>query len=537
MDSLRLALDVARLYWYVWAALALVLSLMRWWDQVRYFFMRLGVWLPWVGMIARESRKPHVKGRQSGDVVWYKSEEALCSRFYAHYSRMARDAAFFDKCADYLNKTDERGRRPKSLAMWVGTIVLVLLEAYIFSLVLVPFMDSRVSANQAVFAAWGLATMIAVILVTVTHMMGWELHRNALLKKARAWYENARRDHTARPLKPSGRIDLDRSFDDNDEPQYIQIVNRVPHAASVRGGWVFSVVAVSMILVFAVGAYWIRSLTIMELETGQVNGAHAMAAKPGSMSLFDLPADARADGKAADDRATGEMQADHIAAYRTTFVILSVIFVGIQIVGIMVGFFRSFAGKQSREAAVFIGNFNSASEFAAFYEQKGELISGDAQAALDALHQRIQMRHELAGSDGSGGLRGAFDLYARERRLSRLRGRLDDAATRRELEQDHIQRAKTQRAAAGDDALPAAPQASRMEPIQAEATKGPVSALEEMLANLGDLTGYSSAELEEIAASLGIEGTLLQRRRTVQLAVARARAPASSATAGMPGAA
>ncbi|WP_036269185.1 hypothetical protein [Methylocaldum szegediense] len=525
MDSLTEGLILARTYWYILATMALTLAVVFWWDQVRYFFMRLGVWFPLIGTIARESRKPHIKSRETDGVVWYKSEEALCARFYAHYISFTKDAAFFDKCADYLNKADERGRRPKSLPMWIGTIILVLLEAYIFSLVLVPFMDNRVSSNQAIFAAWGLAIMIAVILVTVTHMMGWEIHRNALLKKARTWYENARRDHSAKALKPSGRIDLDRTYEDNDEPEYIQIVNRVPHNASVKGGWVLTVVAVTLITIFAVGAYWIRSLTINELETGQVNNSpftqQGGLDSGGTMSLFDLPQEAQNDGQAADERANSEILSARIQAYKTTFAILSVIFVGIQIVGVMVGFFRSFAGKQSKDAAKFIGRFNSAEEFAAYYEQKRERIAADAQAALDALHQRIEQRHVLAGSDGSGFMRGTFDHYVRMRRLNKYRDRLGDEKQRLELEREHAARAVAA-------TPPPAPQVSVAAPAaHAEAAPmpdpAPASETESLIAGLGDLTLYSEQELLEIAKELGIDFALLQRKRKVQAAIARAR--------------
>ena len=406
--------------------------------------------------------------------------------------------------------------------MWIGTIILVLLEAYIFSLVLVPFMDNRVSSNQAIFAAWGLAIMIAVILVTVTHMMGWEIHRNALLKKARTWYENARRDHSAKALKPSGRIDLDRTYEDNDEPEYIQIVNRVPHNASVKGGWVLTVVAVTLITIFAVGAYWIRSLTINELETGQVNNSpftqQGGLDSGGTMSLFDLPQEAQNDGQAADER----QQRDPLRAYqayKTTFAILSVIFVGIQIVGVMVGFF-ALRRQAIKDAAKFIGRFNSAEEFAAYYEQKRERIAADAQAALDALHQRIEQRHVLAGSDRSGFMR-AFDHYVRMRRLNKYRDRLGDEKQRLELEREHAARA----VAATPHPAPQAPATAPAAHAEAAPMPdpAPASETESLIARLGDLTLYSEQELLEIAKELGIDAALLQRKQKVQAAIARAR--------------
>lgn len=448
MDFLNEGLTLVRSYWHILALMALTLAVVFWWEQVRYFFMRLSVWFPLIGTIARESRRSHKK-KMHGDKVLHDSEKALCSRFYAHYETFNRDAAFYDKCADYLRKADELGRRPKSLPMWIGTIILVLLEAYIFSLVLVPFMDNRVSSNQAIFAAWGLAIMIAVILVTVTHMMGWEIHRNGLLKKARALYERDVRENDGKRkgLQSSSDVDLDNTYKDNEEPFYIQIVNRVPHDVDVKGSWWITAIAVTLITVFAVGAYWIRSLTINELETGQVNNslfAEQSSFNGGaSMSIFDLPKEAQNAGKAADERAAREILSDRIQAYKTTFVILSVIFVGIQIVGILVGYFYSFAGRQSKQAAKFIGPFNSAEEFADYYEMKRERIAADAQAALDELHRRIENRYELAGNDGVKAEAFSFMDYVREREIEKEKNR--EQERRREEEREREQEKKNMR--------------------------------------------------------------------------------------------
>lgn len=418
MDILNEILDFAYKAKYLIAGLVLITAIVLWWENIKYLLFKFWVWFPVFGIVARSSGSNHYQVVFNENKKWFRSQEALCARFYAYYSKLNKDANFYNKCADYLNKVDERGRKQKSLGLWLGTIILVLLEAYIFSLVLVPFMDNRVSSNQAVFAAWGLAIMIAVILVAVTHMMGFELHKNTLLNKARAWYANARHNQNAKSLSTDSKIDLDNTYKDDSDPQYIQLINRIPHNDKVKGSYAMTSIAVILIITFAVGAYWIRSLTINELETVMVNGGafSESFSEGGNGSIFDLPDEAIADARKADETASSEIISSRIQAYKTTFLILSVIFVGIQIVGVMVGFFRSFAGKQSKDAAKYIGSFNSAKEFEDYYEMKKSQLSSEAQAALQALTQKIELRHELSGTnDSSSSTFITFDDYVLER--------------------------------------------------------------------------------------------------------------------------
>ncbi|MFP6848442.1 MAG: hypothetical protein VCA57_07025 [Pseudomonas sp.] len=134
------------------------------------------------GFVGFGSRRSQVEGREEGSSTnWYKTERELCAKYHRFYGRVNKDAAFYEKCANYLNKVEERGRKPTGMVLWVATIFLVILEAFIFALVLSPFIATNISANQAEFSAIIVSLLIGTILVPATHLMGAEIHKNGLV--------------------------------------------------------------------------------------------------------------------------------------------------------------------------------------------------------------------------------------------------------------------------------------------------------------------------------------------------------------------
>jgi len=549
------------LVWPLLGLMVLVVVIIRWWEQVEYFFAKLAVGFPVIGLAARSARQPQEidADRHGTGTPWYRTERELCARYYRFYDRANKDAAFFDKCANYLNKVEERGRKPTGIALWVASVFLVLLEAFIFALVLAPFIANNISANQAEFSAIVISLLIGTILVPATHLMGAEIHKNGLIKKARLWHEQARRDNDARKLQADNRVDLEHTELDDDAPKYLHLINRVQHNARVRPVWWKSVIAVAMIAILAVGAYLIRASTINELETEQVNGSPFAAAPAesglslnlpfpaatgnsggGAMTIgpFTLPGAASQDNREADQRAASEVIAERIFAYKLTFIILSVIFVGVQIIGILIGVLRSYAGIQSKEAARYIAGFNSRQEFATWHKRKRDQVARDADMHLSRLQRGIAQHHDMGGSQEPGQRR-SFALYVSEEQASSAR---EEQARQQAQPQAQVQ-AQTMpptppvMASAPVSAPPAAPvpapvPASAPAPDEAgregaaDNTVRPDSSghdADAQVKSLGDLTGYSSDELTSIAQELGVDVAKLLSRQKVQHAIARAR--------------
>ncbi|VXC96200.1 conserved membrane hypothetical protein [Pseudomonas sp. 8Z] len=549
-ETLSTALSAYRyIVWPLLGLMALVIVIMNWWNEVKYFLLNVACSFPLFGFVARAARRAQVEDREEGSATtWYKTERELCTKYFRFYERVNKDAAFYDKCANYLNKVEERGRKPTGMVLWVASIFLVILEAFIFALVLSPFIATNISANQAEFSAIVISLLIGTILVPATHLMGAEIHKNGLISKARLWHMQAKRDNDAQKLQSDSRIDLDATYLDDGQPKYLHIVNRVQHNAMVTPTWWKTIIAICLISIFAVGAYLIRSSTINEMETQQVNASPFSqdSASPFSAagnSPFELPEEAAADGQQADDRAASEVAGDRIFAYKLTFIILSVIFVGVQIIGVLIGVFRSFAGTQSKEASGYITGFSSAGEFAAHHELKREQVARDAEAQLSSLQERIEHRHALGASTDRGSRR-SFALYVREAEQARARSqaeneskRLQESQRAEQAELDKLRREvalKREREAilAGAEppavAAPAAAVAPAAAPVAevAEVAAEPVDAEQQanLIASLGDLTQYSESELNSIAAELGVDPLVLLSKQKVQVAIKRAKA-------------
>lgn len=557
-ETLSAALSAYRyIVWPLLGLMALVIVIMHWWNEVKYFLLNVACAFPVIGFVARASRRAQVEDREEDSTTtWYKTERELCAKYFRFYERVNKDAAFYDKCANYLNKVEERGRKPTGMVLWIASIFLVILEAFIFALVLSPFIATNISANQAEFSAIVISLLIGTILVPATHLMGAEIHKNGLVSKARLWHMQAKRDNEAQKLQSDSRIDLDATYLDDGQPKYLHIVNRVQHNAMVTPTWWKTIIAISLITIFAVGAYLIRSSTINEMETQQVNASPFSqdSASPFSAaghSPFELPGEAVADGQQADERASSEVAGDRIFAYKLTFIILSVIFVGVQIIGVLIGVFRSFAGTQSKEAAGYISGFSSAGEFAAYHELKREQVARDAEAQLSGLQERIEHRHALGASTDRGNRR-SFALYVREAEQAKARSQAENESKRvqesqraEQAELDKLRReVALQRereailAGAGQPLSPtaavipatvaqpapavAAAQVAPVVEVSAEPEEADLQA--NLIASLGDLTQYSEAELNSIASELGVDRMVLLSKQKVQAAIKRAKA-------------
>lgn len=555
-ETLSTALAAYRyVVWPLVGLMILTIVVIRWWDQVKYFFLNVGCSLPFFGFIARASGRAQVEEREDGGATWYKTERELCAKYHRFYERVNKDGTFYEKCANYLNKVEERGRKPTGVVLWGASIFLVILEAFIFALVLSPFIATNISANQAEFSAIIISLLIGTILVPATHLMGAEIHKNGLISKARLWHMQAKRDNDAQRLQSDSNVDLDHTELDNGQPKYLHIINRVQHNATVTATWWKTIIAIVLISVFAIGAYLIRASTINEMETQQVNASPYSAeadspfAEP-SNSPFELPSEAAVDGQKADERAASEVASDRIFAYRLTFIILSVIFIGVQIIGVLIGVFRSFAGIQSKEAAGYITGFSSAGEFAAYHELKREQVARDAESKLSSLQERIEHRHALGGSTDRGERR-SFALYAAEAEARKTtaqeaaeRKRFNDEERANEAELEKLRRDVARQrerdailagAAQPATAAAPAPQAAvavtvtTVAEVPAPTVAAAVPAQEDqsaLIAGLGDLTLYSESELLSIGTELGIDHATLQSKQKVQNAIKRAKAGA-----------
>lgn len=198
------------------------------------------------------------------------------------------------------------------------------------------------------------------------------------------------------------------------------------------------------------------------------------------------------------------------------------IFIGVQIIGILIGYSRSLVGIESRLAAKYIGNFSSSDEFAAWYAMQRERVERDAQDKLASLQNRMAMRRASSASNAQNDVR-TFDDY--------VRGKQRDKA----LADDEHQQFSASRATAADNAQPqpetvmvhdfvaTAPAMAALKSANAPTLASHHADDKARVAALGDLTLLDDEELRLVADDLELPLSALLSRRKVQSLLNKAR--------------
>jgi hypothetical protein len=310
--------------------------------------------------------------------------------------------------------------------------VLVIVEAFGFAYVLAGFTIPGASEATQEKGAIGVAIMLAILLVWLTHLTGQELHKNTLIKKIRRWYKNDNAGgHNWRDLKPDEHlITIDNTFNDQKSPNYIRMLNRLDVNDKVTTTYTKTILTLVFIAAVAIGATYIR---------GQVLEQEIASAHESAVNIFNEDAspfgkedagadedigalfgeDAAKESKGAEDdlaslfggdeqssssapaAANGESIEDRTNRNGgwATFVILGLIFVFIQILGIFFGMHYDFAGRESREAYDALRGFSTKKAFLSYYERAKNHIARIAQRQLQKLQHRMNIINDQMGTD------------------------------------------------------------------------------------------------------------------------------------------
>lgn len=363
------------------STLMLVILLWRFWDRVSFWFLNLVYSFPVIGKI---SRLKNDRNQQDG---WFKGEKTLCADYYRHVRVKSENE--FAECQAYQRKAGDLGRHPFPLLMWLLIIVLVYVEAMGFSYVLAGMTVPGASENVQQQAAVGIAFMISVILVAFTHFAGHEMYKSNVIRRARQTW-----DEEDKPGRLSTRTigllekGIPQSIDD-DEPEYTQVANRV----GTHPYYWLTVATVLIVVFVAVGATYVR-MQVLEKELIQETTT-GTAANP----YYNAPAELAAPQKQAQQRAAEESVGHTRSAGWGTFIVLAVIFVFLQLLGMIFGWKWGFAGKHSAKAYKLCGGdkFDTYGDFKNHYYDR---IADVAQAKLEVLQQLIQRKNSEGGNRG-----------------------------------------------------------------------------------------------------------------------------------------
>ncbi|MCF6206450.1 MAG: hypothetical protein L3J47_06115 [Sulfurovum sp.] len=394
------------------------------WQEVKFWWLNFTYNFPVIGKLSRLAKD--IEGFDENH-KWFYSEERLCRDYYNFYEKVDVDDESYDEAKDYLHAAGELGRKPTPTFIWIMIFVLVIVEAFGFAYVLAGFTIPGASEATQQKGAIGVAAMLAILLVWLTHLTGQELHKNTLIKKIRRWYKNDNAGgHNWRDLKPDEKlITIDNTFDDKDSPNYIRMLNRLDVNDRVQATYTKTILTIAFIIAVAVGATYIRHQVLVQ----EIASSHESAmnifnddASPFGDTAGDdadmgaLFGDAGADD-AKDDLSSlfgGEESASQPASSKNstsiedetnqkggdaTFMILGLLFVFIQILGIFFGMHYDFAGRESKEAYELLRGFSTKKAFLSYYERAKTHIARIAQRQLQKLQHKMNIINDNMGTD------------------------------------------------------------------------------------------------------------------------------------------
>ena len=420
-DTIRdLVVSHYRVVLAIIVVVAAVLVVRRHYDDVRFWLMCVWYRVPLIGKNARLARDLRLT-----DDGWFASEIMLCADFDMQLRRRADDPALYDKATRYLQKVQEHGRRPMGFWHWLWIAVLVVAEAAMFGYVLAGYVTPGGSEALQLQGALAIGILIASVLVWMTHMMGKELHRRALIRKARTWWHQYKGEPRPNLTDAKGQVGLADNEKDDNEPAYIQLLNRVEHNHNATpGGGVLIVATTFLIILFAVGAYYVRSQTQQTLLAEDAQLA-AQATSTYSFGANDLPDEVVSDQEAAANRLDAQIKEWKLKAGNVTFVLLAILFGCIQLFGISLGRTHSLVGRESRRACELTRRFGSSEQCRLWHEQVEARIGRIADAMLSAMQGKLGRRAHAEGTANEH-RRAVKKATERNYDVYRLRRRRDD---------------------------------------------------------------------------------------------------------------
>jgi hypothetical protein len=395
------------------------------WQEVKFWWLNFTYNFPVIGKISRLAKD--IEGYDENH-KWFYSEERLCRDYYNFYEKVDVDDESYDEAKDYLHAAGELGRKPTPTFIWIMIFVLVIVEAFGFAYVLAGFTIPGASEATQQKGAIGVAAMLAILLVWLTHLTGQELHKNTLIKKIRRWYKNDNAGgHNWRDLKPDETlITIDNTFDDKESPNYIRMLNRLDVNDKVQATYTKTILTLAFIIAVAVGATYIRHQVLVQeiasshesamnifnddaspfadaggddADIGALFGdAGADDAKEDLSALFGGDAETKSKTESAANGASIEDETNQKGG-DATFMILGLLFVFIQILGIFFGMHYDFAGRESKEAYECLRGFSTKKAFLSYYEKAKTHIARIAQRQLQKLQHKMNIINDNSGTD------------------------------------------------------------------------------------------------------------------------------------------
>lgn len=377
------------------------------WQEVRYWLTLVRINTPVVGRVAHWVRnigaieKPTPENPNAAGFT--ESEQQLCGAFEHYYRQHEPSEAHFRRCQNYLLKIDEDGRKEKGIGLWFLIIALTLVEATAFGYAMAPFALTMATPNMAVGMAFGIGLAISILCLLLAEKAGHQLYKNSVVTKIMS-YETLRSQGESGDMIRKDMISIDNTYDDDERPQYQQMLNRV--SLSTKDGLPtrsYGLVAayVVFIVMLGIAAFWVRTETLKAQEADLVANPTQVAQADDFPAGDDFPIPSSMQDVAkesANMSAQDQIDAIHRGSL-VTFGVLSGLFVFIQLTSTYLAYSYCFVGSQSQNAWRKTRKFSSADEYSRYHAAKASSIGTDAQSALGKLQTLQQAKQRVRGDD------------------------------------------------------------------------------------------------------------------------------------------
>lgn len=360
-----------------------VVIIMKYWDRVKFWWTCTWYSFPVIGKIATLSKHFSVDGE------WFSSEKTLCTTFAMYNRKLDKGLKEYDRNKSYLNKIDELGRTPFPLFIWFIISLMVIIEAFGFGYILAEFFNRGASESVQIYAAFGIALVVSVILVWFTHLTGHQIYKNTLLEKIRSYGLN-----TKNLSKEPGGIKIENNHEDDNEPKYVQMYNRINTNLNAKSTWHITIVTVILIISIAIGATLVRNASLNEYIS-----ADKKIEKEQNDYNLPYPSNIIQTQKEADNNQLEEHYNFIIEGSIITYITLAIIFIFIQILGVIFGFKWGFVGKESLTAYEGLNGFKTKEDFEYYVEENLEYIQKIAEQKLTELQQKMKINRSISLSD------------------------------------------------------------------------------------------------------------------------------------------
>jgi len=168
-----------------------------------------------------------------------------------------------------------------------------------------------------------------------------------------------------------------------------------------------------VILGFGALSFYIRTELYNQLQTHETLGDSVTGQSDGS-TPEDINAQLGAATAKADHRGENQAKDAGARAAIAAFGALALLFFAMQIIGVSVGYFFGFAGRESKAAAHIRGRFRTAEEYLEYERAYRDFVARHAQARLTRLQRKVRSLTNDANFDQNAAER-TFRAYAVEK--------------------------------------------------------------------------------------------------------------------------